>query len=62
MKKRLSVLIFCAVLFTAVYRVGFDNRDIDADINDVNGVLAEVWPESNEPNDLTAPQSDLIRH
>ena len=58
MKRRLFILIFCAVLFTAAYRIGFDNGDTDADINDVNGVQAADCPEPNEPNDLMVLQPD----
>ena len=58
MKKRLFILIFCAVLFTAVCRVGFDNGDTDADVNDVNGIPDEAFLEPDEPDDLMVLQFD----
>lgn len=62
MKKRLYILVFCAVLFTAVYRVGFEHGDVDTDLSDVNGIPVEALPDLNEPNDLMAQQSDLAVH
>lgn len=60
MKKRLFVLVFCAVLFAAVYRVGYNHRDMDAATEEVNDIAVEAWQEPNEPNDVSVSQADRI--